>query len=680
MPATVTAAEIARLAGVGRAAVSNWRRRHPDFPRPVGGTATSPVFDLAEVEAWLRAQGKLRAVPAEERVWQQLRAAADDLRLGEVIGLAGAFLLYLERGAPDLAWPALAALDDATVAARLPEAVAAATADLPGTTPARLDPAHVPLVRALAELAAERGTVAAFEYLRDRYVETHSRRFFPTSPAVADLMVGLASPLAGTVFDPACGTGTLLRVALERAGGPVRLVGQELDPAVARLAAVRLALRAGDVEVRVGDSLRADAFPDLAADVVVCNPPFNERSWGQEELAYDPRWEYGLPPRTESELAWVQHALAHARPGGRVVLTIPPGVAARRAGRRIRAELLRRGALLAVVALPASLGPTPLPLHVWVLHRGTPPAGRLLMVDATGYGDDAGRRVLAAWEAFLAGAEPGDPATCRSVPVIDLLDEDVDLTPARHLAVPASPDTAERYADTRERLRALLARLPDLVPEVRAGRAEEFATSTVAELARAGVLELRQVPVRAEAGDTGGPPLLTAKDVVLGRPPSGHASRDRDGWPEVVTRPGDVVVPMVAPKLVARVVTEGGALLGPHLYLLRPDPDALDPWFLAGFLRSQANARRTATLSGSMRVDVRRARVPRLPLAEQRRYGEAFRRLADFEEALTRVAELGKDVAAAVADGLTDGTLRPPDSSSGRRGWARPPAGRRTKT
>ncbi|KWX07291.1 hypothetical protein TR74_19290 [Carbonactinospora thermoautotrophica] len=128
------------------------------------------------------------------------------------------------------------------------------------------------------------------------------------------------------------------------------------------------------------------------------------------------------------------------------------------------------------------------------------------------------------------------------------------------------------------------------------------------------------------------------------------------------------------------MVTEGGALLGPHLYLLRPDPDALDPWFLAGFLRSQANARHTSTLSGSMRVDVRRARVPRLPLAEQRRYGEAFRRLADFEEALTRVAELGKDVAAAVADGLTDGTLRPPDSSSGRRGWARPPAGRRTKT
>src|ERR671939_1806894 len=68
----VTAAGIARLAGVGRAAVSNWRRRHADFPKPVGGSETSPSFALAEVEDWLRRQGKLAEVPLRERVWQQL--------------------------------------------------------------------------------------------------------------------------------------------------------------------------------------------------------------------------------------------------------------------------------------------------------------------------------------------------------------------------------------------------------------------------------------------------------------------------------------------------------------------------------------------------------------------------------------------------------------------------------
>ena len=68
----VTAAGIARLAGVGRAAVSNWRRRHTDFPKPVGGTETSPSFALTEVENWLRRQGKLAEVPLRERVWQQV--------------------------------------------------------------------------------------------------------------------------------------------------------------------------------------------------------------------------------------------------------------------------------------------------------------------------------------------------------------------------------------------------------------------------------------------------------------------------------------------------------------------------------------------------------------------------------------------------------------------------------
>ncbi|MZE77930.1 N-6 DNA methylase, partial [Streptomyces sp. SID5475] len=73
--------------------------------------------------------------------------------------------------------------------------------------------------------------------------------------------------------------------------------------------------------LRPADSLREDgpAFRG-EADVVLCNPPFNERDWGHAELATDPRWVYGHPPRTEPELAWVQHALACLRPGGTAVL------------------------------------------------------------------------------------------------------------------------------------------------------------------------------------------------------------------------------------------------------------------------------------------------------------------------------------------------------------------------
>ena len=86
---TVTAADIARLTGYGRAAVSNWRRRYDDFPQPVGGTASSPLFALSDVEIWLAEQGKPIDVSDEERLWQQIRTMADDLQLAAVVAQLG---------------------------------------------------------------------------------------------------------------------------------------------------------------------------------------------------------------------------------------------------------------------------------------------------------------------------------------------------------------------------------------------------------------------------------------------------------------------------------------------------------------------------------------------------------------------------------------------------------------
>src|SRR5260221_9757166 len=103
----VAAADIARLAGVGRSAVSNWRRRYAGFPQPVAGTMASPLFALAEVEAWLRGQGRLLEVPLVERAWQELRAqAGDDLRLAAALATAGERLVAGQAAQP----PAIAGL------------------------------------------------------------------------------------------------------------------------------------------------------------------------------------------------------------------------------------------------------------------------------------------------------------------------------------------------------------------------------------------------------------------------------------------------------------------------------------------------------------------------------------------------------------------------------------------
>ncbi|WP_112468918.1 N-6 DNA methylase, partial [Streptomyces triticisoli] len=498
----VTAAGIARLAGVGRAAVSNWCRRHADFPRPVGGTGASPAFALAEVEEWLREQGKLAEVPLRERVWQQLAGHP----AGPVTALvhAGCALLLIRDRPTE--WLKLNGLTDARMAEALADRLdrvltrrfgSQAAVNTSGTAPGKAGPddssqsavntghaapvaprpaeaaVSAPLLRGIGELAAELGTRRTFEFLLGRQLDANPRQYTLTPAGPAALMAELAGR-PRTVLDPAAGTGALLGAVRS----PTAVYAQDSAPELAALTALRLALSTdAEVHARVGDTLRADAFPGLTVDAVLCHPPFNERDWGHDELAYDPRWEYGFPARTESELAWVQHALAHLRDGGTAVLLMPPAAASRRSGRRIRADLLRRGALRAVIALPAgSAPPYNIPLHLWVLRRPTagtrPSPPGLLLVDTASTVDGRARddwqavrsAVLDAWRPFdRTGTTAEQPGLSRCVPVLDLLDDDVDLAPARHLPPPADGG-AEHLADVGARLGETLRLAAGLAP------------------------------------------------------------------------------------------------------------------------------------------------------------------------------------------------------------------------
>lgn len=677
----VTAAAIARLAGVGRAAVSNWRRRHGDFPRPVGGSDTSPTFELTAVERWLQEQGKLAAVPLSERVWQQ----ADDHPDGTpaALRIAGSLLLLIqERPRVSVNYTGAS---DVELAERLPADLESALSARfgerhPVRLPVSLDDA-VPLLRGTARLAMQTGPDQAYEFLLGRYLDVNPRQFTLTPYGPAELMAELAGGPQDSVFDPACGTGALLRAA----AATQSVNAQEADPELAGLTALRLALGtdpAVRIRVRTDDSLRSDAFPDLRVDTVLCHPPFNDRNWGHDELGYDPRWEYGFPARTESELAWLQHALAHVREGGTVVMLMPPAAASRRSGRRIRADLLRRGTLRAVIALPAGAAPPyGIPLHLWVLRRPgaeARPAPHLLLVDAAAIpaqGTDKApwqavrSAVLDAWHTFERhGTTETRPGRSRALPVIDLLDEDVDLAPARHLPPPVTASGAVELDAVRDRLAASLRRTAELAPAPpSSGEPAHWPTTTIGELARAGAVLLKAggPGAAAQDGTASAPAVLTEHDVIGGGGPTGILPAAGHGVPAeepVLTEPGDVVVPVIGGGAVARVVDEvaAGSALGRNLYLLRPDTTALDPWFLAGFLRGTANNRQASSYaSTATRLDVRRLQVPRLPLADQRRYGERFRTLAGFEEALRQASQLGDQLVQGLHDGLTDGTVRP---------------------
>ena len=610
--ARVTAADIARLAGVGRAAVSNWRKRYDDFPAPVGGTTASPQFDLEEVEQWLAGQGKAPSVADEDRLWRNLLAASGEP--AEALAAAGEHLLGRRVLPFDFLRPEL---DD---------------------------------------LAQVHGPVATFDELWRRYAALPAQRSVVTPDDLADLMVELAGAAGASVLDPACGAGGMLRAAAR--AGAAHLYGQDDEPTLTRLADLWLALNGRDGQVRTGDSLRADAFPDFAVDAVVSNLPFGQTNWGHEELGNAP-WEFGPPPRTEPELAWAQHAIAHLRPGGRAVLLMPPSVAARRAGRRIRANMLRRGALRAVIALPPGAAPPhAVPLHLWVLQKASRGAAEVLLLDTTECDlERAYRSVAEIVTAFLGGEDCSDLVEAHTVPVLDLLDEEVDLSPGRHHLGDADVvDAGPRLADAGRRLTESAARMPGLLPDLEDGPGEAIVPPvTVGDLLRSGSLQILG-PVRGGEGEQVEGLTLTVHDLAAGRPASGTAD-DRLN-PRIALQPGDVVVSVSERRLVARVNTESELLLGRHLWLLRPEPQALDSWFLVGHLCTTVNQRLAGSLLGTSRFDVRRVQLPRTAIIEQRRQGEVFRRLHELTEAIREAAALGADITRLAADALASGRLR----------------------
>jgi hypothetical protein len=235
------------------------------------------------------------------------------------------------------------------------------------------------------------------------------------------------------------------------------------------------------VGIVTGDSLRDDRWTDLKADLVVCDPPVGEPDWGREDLLLDPRWEFGTPSRAEGELAWLQHAYAHTAPGGRVLVILPASVAYRKAGRRIRAELVRRGILTQVTALPPGTAAShALPVHLWRLRRPRTPGDAVTsvrMVDLTASDPD--------------GSLEPDPEQVAEVPLIDLLDDVVDLTPGRHVE-DSHRDYAVEYQTLRRELTEQVRLLAELLPVLAAGDGPsslDGPTVSVADLARAGLVE-----------------------------------------------------------------------------------------------------------------------------------------------------------------------------------------------
>jgi predicted DNA-binding transcriptional regulator AlpA len=548
----MTAAAIARLAGVGRAAVSNWRRRHPEFPKPVGGSSTSLTFDRAEVEAWLKDTGKADQLATAgqtdtgtQRIGEPERSITD-LRPGELLARCMAALLPRETvvGGP--------AGDEAE-----PEM------DTPGDLP--------------------------------------------------------------VVLDPACGTATALLAVADRFGGRVMLAGQEINEDYVRTARSNMGDSAnGDVyEVHAGDSLLDNQLAQYLgkAAAVICEPPFDSPQWPEAELTTDPRWEFGIPAPRDGELAWVQHCYAHLRPRGVAVVAVSQRASVQPSGEGIRAALVRSGVLRAVIGLPQGMtSVSGTGICLWILRRpyGEPDRGPVQMIDLSGLGDAADvPREFGAWQRLFGDA---DPTVSRVVPRLDLLDGDANVLPSRYVAFRAEA-SAQDLARVTERLTRLYARIGRGLPAFETPEHQARTSHvTLAELERVGALTIRARDATSREGDV----LLR----TLGRPPVVATGTSGDD------------------KGVAQV--------------LEIDGTRLNAYFVATFLRADVAALPVAnTLGAVSRDDLRRCRIPRMPLAEQRRYGEALRRLLELGAALKTLAGISEKVIEQVIHGLTTGVLAP---------------------
>lgn len=315
-----------------------------------------------------------------------------------------------------------------------------------------------------------------------------------TPPSVVKLIVEVLGPEQGErVYDPACGSGGMFVQAerfIETHGGNplnVAVYGQELNSTTWRLAHMNLAIHGieADLGDEPADTFHNDLHPDLKADVVMANPPFNISDWGGERLGMDKRWEYGIPPVGNANYAWIQHMLYKLAPGGRAGIVLANGsMSSKKSGEgEIRRTMVEDDRVAVMVALPGQLfRSTQIPACLWFLAEGKGRHSRwlpgrareILFIDAREFGVMRNRTLrdltdeeivhrigdtVRAWRGLPGfGTYEDVPGFCASVPLTRIADRDYDLTPQRYVGVPepeADPD-AESVDTKIERLTGLL--------------------------------------------------------------------------------------------------------------------------------------------------------------------------------------------------------------------------------
>ncbi|WBL35398.1 class I SAM-dependent DNA methyltransferase [Tepidiforma flava] len=341
-----------------------------------------------------------------------------------------------------------------------------------------------------------------YEYFLGQFASAEGKKGgeFYTPRCIVRLLVEMLEPYRGRVYDPCCGSGGMFVQSFEfirahasgngnggRAKADISIYGQELNYTTWRLAKMNLAIRGIDGQLAQGDTFHNDRFPDLKADYILANPPFNVSDWGGERLRDDKRWVYGVPPTGNANFAWVQHMIYHLAPTGVAGFVLANGsMSSSQSGEgEIRKNIIEADLVDCMVALPGQLFySTQIPACLWFLARdksGRPPAGRgqplrdrrgeVLFIDARKLGrmvdrthreltDEDIARIANTYHAWRgeqeAGAYEDVPGFCKSATLDEIRAHGYVLTPGRYVGAEARDDDGEPFAEKMQRLVAQL--------------------------------------------------------------------------------------------------------------------------------------------------------------------------------------------------------------------------------
>ena len=339
-----------------------------------------------------------------------------------------------------------------------------------------------------------------YEYFLDKFAKAEGKRGgeYYTPSSVVRVLVEVLEPTSGRVYDPCCGSGGMFvqtekfLEAHDQEGSNISVYGQELNERTWRMAKMNLAIHGlnGNLSSRWGDTFARDQHPDLQADFVMANPPFNIKDWARNEK--DPRWKFGVPPAGNANYAWIQHIISKLAPGGSAGVVMANGSMSTNSGGEgeIRAQLVEADLVSCMVALPRQLfRSVAIPVCVWFFAKDKSAgrlvdamdrSGQVLFIDARnlGYMVDRAERALSdediariastyhAWRGTAsardAGLEYSDVAGfCYSAALAEIKAADYALTPGRYVGAADIEDDGEPIADKIERLTKQLFELFD---------------------------------------------------------------------------------------------------------------------------------------------------------------------------------------------------------------------------